>query len=55
MPGLRAIPAGRSGVVVFTVDDQAREVFVHVIAYGGSHWTSRAPDRPVKDRPVKEG
>ena len=48
MPGLRAIPAGRSVVVVFTVDDEAREVFVHVVAYGGSDWTSRAPDRPAK-------
>lgn len=45
MPGLRAIPAGRRGVVVFTVDDETREVFVHVIACGGADWMSRAPNR----------
>lgn len=45
LPGLRAIPAGRRGVIVFTVDDASREVHVHVIAYGGSDWVSRAPDR----------
>jgi plasmid stabilization system protein ParE len=45
MPGLRAIPAGRRGVIVFTVDDAAREVFVHVIAHGGADWIGRAPGR----------
>lgn len=45
LPGLRAIPAARRGVVVFTVDDATREVFVHIIAYGGSDWMSRVPGR----------
>lgn len=45
LPGLRAIPATRRGVIVFTVDDEAREVFVHVIAYGGADWVSRVPGR----------
>ena len=38
MPGLRAVPAARRGVIAFTVDDAAREVFVHIIAYGGADW-----------------
>ena len=46
LPGLRAIPATRRGVIVFTVDDERREVFVHIIAYGGSDWMSRVADRP---------
>jgi toxin ParE1/3/4 len=45
MPNLRAIPAARRGVVVFTVDEVAREVFVHIIAYGGADWLSRLADR----------
>lgn len=45
MPNLRVIPAARRGVVVFTVDDETREVFVHLIAYGGANWMSRAADR----------
>lgn len=45
MPDLRAIPAARRGVVVFTVDDEARDVFVHIIAYGGADWMSRLADR----------
>jgi plasmid stabilization system protein ParE len=45
MPGLRAIPAGRRGVIAFTVDDKRGEVFVHVIAYGGADWISRLPAR----------
>lgn len=35
MPGLRAIPAGRRGVVVFTVDDAAREVFISAVLQHG--------------------
>jgi toxin ParE1/3/4 len=46
MPGLRTIPAARRGVVAFTVDDATRDVFVHIIAYGGADWVSRVPDRP---------
>lgn len=45
MPGLRAIPAARRGVIVFTVDDMTREVFIHLIAYGGADWMSRTEDR----------
>lgn len=44
-PGLRAIPAARRGVIVFSVDDATREVFVHIIAYGGADWPSRLPAR----------
>ena len=50
VPGLRAIPAGRRGVVVFTVDDEAYEVFVHVIAYGGADWMPPIADAPERSR-----
>ena len=43
--GIRAIPAARRGVIVISVDDVAREVFIHVIAYGGADWTARLPRR----------
>jgi plasmid stabilization system protein ParE len=49
-PGLRAIPAARRGVIAFTVDDERREVFVCMIAYGGFDWSAhviaRRPDVP---------
>jgi plasmid stabilization system protein ParE len=45
LPGLRAIPAARRGVIVFTVDDQTLEVLVLVIAYGGADWEARLPRR----------
>ncbi|WP_425101821.1 type II toxin-antitoxin system RelE/ParE family toxin [Tropicibacter sp. S64] len=45
LPGLRAIPAARRGVIAFTVDDDTREVFVHIIAYGGANWTGRVGGR----------
>jgi toxin ParE1/3/4 len=45
VPGLRVIPAARRGVVAFTVDDATREVFVHIISYGGADWASRLPER----------
>jgi toxin ParE1/3/4 len=35
-PGLRAIPAGRKAVVAFTVDDDAAEVLIYVVSYGGA-------------------
>ncbi|SIT86544.1 type II toxin-antitoxin system RelE/ParE family toxin [Pontibaca methylaminivorans] len=46
-PGLRAIPAGRRTVVAFSVDDAAREVFVHAISHAGRDWiaSSRARRR----------
>ena len=43
--GLRAIPAGRRGVIAFSVDDAAREVRVHAIGYGGSDWLGRVRAR----------
>lgn len=45
-PGLRAIPAGRKAVVVFSVDDEAREVLVHVVGFAGSDWIGRRAERP---------
>jgi toxin ParE1/3/4 len=40
-PRLRAIPAGRRGVVAFTVDDDARCVRVHAITWAGGDWIGR--------------
>lgn len=42
---LRAIPAGRKGIVVFTIDDDRREVLVHAIGYAGQDWTTRSMAR----------
>lgn len=44
-PGLRAIPAGRKGVVVFAVDDEVREVFIYAVSYGGADWVRRSKAR----------
>ena len=44
-PGLRAIPAGRKAVIAFTVDDDAGEVYVHTITYGGADWAARSRSR----------
>lgn len=44
-PGLRAIPAGRKAVVVFTVDDKTREVLVHIVGYAGADWIRRSAVR----------
>lgn len=44
-PGLRAVPAARRGVIVFTVDDAAAEVFIHAVTYGGADWVRRVPSR----------
>ena len=44
-PGLRAIPAGRKAVIAFTVDDDTREVFVHVVSYAGADWMARSRAR----------
>ena len=46
-PGLWAIPAGRRAVIAFTVDDAAKEVLVHTVAYGGGDWVSRSRGRIV--------
>ena len=37
-PGLRAIPAGRKGVVCFVVDDELKEVRIVAIGYAGREW-----------------
>ena len=44
-PGLRAIPAGRMAVVSFTVDDEAREVYVQAVTYGRADWAARIRTR----------
>jgi toxin ParE1/3/4 len=49
-PGLRAIPAGRRGVVAFTVDDRARCVLVHAITWGGADWIGRTRRRGSRGR-----
>ena len=42
LPGaVRAIPAGRRGVVVFEVDDENRSVYIFAITYGGADWISK--------------
>ena len=44
-PGLRAIPAGRKAMIAFTVNEEDREVLVHVISYAGSDWIARSTVR----------
>jgi toxin ParE1/3/4 len=48
-PGLRAIPAGRKAVIAFVVDDDAKEVLIYAISYGGSDWISRVGARRMSD------
>lgn len=43
--GLRAIPAGRKAVIAFVVDDDAAEVLVYAITYGGADWARRTTQR----------
>lgn len=43
--GLRAIPAGRKAVIAFVVDDDAAEVLVYAVAYGGADWAMRSSAR----------
>jgi plasmid stabilization system protein ParE len=43
--GLRAIPAGRKGIVVFAVDDDLREVLIYAVSYGGADWVRRSKTR----------
>lgn len=45
LPGLRAIPAARKGVIAFRVDDAAREVHVLCVVYGGADWAGRVMKR----------
>ena len=44
-PGLRAIPAGRKAVIAFAVDDDAGEVPIYSITYGGTNWVWRSSAR----------
>lgn len=44
-PGLRAIPAGRKGMVVFAVDDDQREVLIYAVSYGGADWIRQSKAR----------
>ena len=44
-PGLRAIPAGRKAVIAFTVDDDATEVLIYAVTYGGADWAMRSSMR----------
>lgn len=44
-PGLRAIPAGRKAVIAFVVDDDAAEVLVYAVTYGGAEWANRSSAR----------
>ncbi|MDB5658076.1 MAG: type toxin-antitoxin system RelE/ParE family toxin [Cypionkella sp.] len=44
-PGLRAIPAGRKAVVAFLVDDDASEVLIYAVTYGGADWIGRTGGR----------
>ena len=43
--GLRAIPAGRKAVIAFVVDDDAAEVLIYAITYGGADWAMRSTQR----------
>lgn len=44
-PGLRAIPAGRKAVIAFVVDDEAQEVLIYAVTYGGADWAMRSTQR----------
>ena len=44
-PGLRAIPAGRKAVIAFVVDDDAAEVLIYAVTYGGADWAMRSTQR----------
>ena len=43
--GLRAVPAGRRGVIAFSVDEDEGMVLVYAITYGGGDWMGRARTR----------
>ena len=43
--GLRAIPAGRKAVIAFVVDDDAAEVLIYAVTYGGAGWAARSRER----------
>ncbi len=43
--GCRAIPTARKGVIIFSVDDEKREVFIICITYAGANWIARSGQR----------
>ena len=43
-PGLRAIPAGRKAVIAL-VDNDAGEVLIYAVTYGGADWIGRSGAR----------
>ena len=43
--GLRAIPAGRKAVIAFVVDDDAGEVLIYAVTFGGAEWVGRSSAR----------
>lgn len=43
--GLRSVPSAGNGVIVFRVDDEAREVLVLLVTYGGADWMARVGRR----------
>ena len=47
-PGLRAIPAGRKAVIAFVVDDDAGEVLIYAVTYGGADWATRSTKRQTE-------
>jgi plasmid stabilization system protein ParE len=44
-PGLRAIPAGRKAVIAFVVGDEAADVLIYAVTYGGADWALRTTQR----------
>ncbi|SMO97780.1 type II toxin-antitoxin system RelE/ParE family toxin [Paracoccus laeviglucosivorans] len=44
-PGVRAIPVGRKAVIAFVVEDEAAEVLIYAITYGGADWAMRSSSR----------
>lgn len=42
---VRAIPAGRKGIIAFEIDENTTTVFVIAVAYGGTEWLSKLEGR----------
>jgi len=45
MSGVRVIPAGKQGVICFTVNEAAKTVSVIAITYAGADWQARVRER----------
>lgn len=45
LPGLRVVGASLRGSIAFSVEDDRREVFVHIVSYGGFDWVARVDER----------